>query len=64
MKNKKRIFLRSFALSLVVVFCILIGCYGFCEAYKNIRLIAFGEYRNAVEINEKEIKIFDFVLEY
>ena len=56
----KKIFLRSFFISLVVVFCIGVGFFGVAEAYENIRLVAFGEYRRAIEIKEDKIMIFDY----
>lgn len=56
----KKIFLRSFFISLVVVFCIGVGFFGVAKAYENIRLVAFGEYRKAIEIKENKIMIFDY----
>jgi len=60
---KKSLFLRTVRLSSVVIFCIIFGFLGVAEAYKNIRLVAYGEYRNAIEFEKDSIKIFDFVIE-
>lgn len=65
MKNKAfKTFLRSFYLSSVVVFCLIFAFYGISEAYKNIRRIGFGEYRNAIEIGDGKLEILDFEWEY
>ena len=56
----KSLFLRTVYLSTVVVFCLIFGFLGVAKAYENIRLIAFGEYRNAIEIEDGKIKILDF----
>lgn len=62
MSKNIKIFIRSFYLSSVIIFCILIGFFGISKAYENIRLTAFGEYRDAIEINEDGIFIFDYKL--
>ena len=61
MKNFK-IFLRSFYITAVIFICLFIAIYGMAKAYVNIRLIGFGEYRNAVEIKDGEFKFFDLTL--
>ena len=53
-------FLRSLFLSAVVVFCMIFGFLFTAKAYENIRLVAFGEYRKAVEITGDKIMIFDY----
>ncbi len=61
MKRKNlRTFLRTFYISSVITLCIVIAVFGISEAYKNIRLIGFGEYRNAIEIGDGGLKILDF----
>ncbi len=62
MKRSTRIFLRSFYISSVVVFCLMLGIFGITKAYEGIRLVGFGEYRSAIEIDNGSIKIFDFIL--
>ena len=57
-----RTFLRSFYISSVVVFCLILGFVGVTKAYENIRLIAYGEYKNAIEIENGKLRIFDFYL--
>ncbi len=64
MKRSTKLFFRSFYISLAVVFCLLLGIFGIAKAYEGIRLVGFGEYRSAVEINDGEIKIFDFTLRF
>ncbi len=58
-----KLFFRSFYLSSVILFCLLLGFFGMAKAYENIRLIGFGEYRNAVEIEEETLKIFDLEID-
>ena len=53
-------FLRKMILSFVVSSCILFGFWGICEAYEGIRQVGFGEYRNAIEIEDGKIRFFDF----
>lgn len=62
MKKNTKIFFKSFYVSSVIVFCIIIGILGITKAYEGIRLIGFGEYRNAIEIDNGEFKFFDFSL--
>ena len=64
MKRSTRLFFRSFFISSVVVFCLILGFFGITKAYEGIRLVGFGEYRSAIEIDERGIKIFDFTLKF
>ena len=64
MKRNTKIFFRSFYISGVVAFCLIFGIFGITKAYEGIRLIGFGEYRNAIEITEESIKFFDFTLKF
>lgn len=64
MKRSTKLFFRSFYISSVVVFCLLLGIFGITKAYEGIRLVGFGEYRNAIEIENGNIKIFDFILRF
>lgn len=64
MKRSTKLFFRSFYISSVVVFCLLLGIFGMTKAYEGIRLVGFGEYRNAIEIENGNIKIFDFILRF
>lgn len=64
MKRNTRLFFRSFFVSSVVVFCLLLGFFGITKAYEGIRLVGFGEYRKAIEITDSSIKIFDFILKF
>ena len=60
MKKKVILFLRTVYLTSVIIFCLVLGFYGICKAYEGIRLVGFGEYRNAIEIDGEEINILDF----
>ena len=53
-------FLRKMIFSAVITSCIIYGFLGICTAYSQIRKTGFGDYRNAVEIKEKHIEIFDY----
>ena len=64
MKRSTVIFFRSFFISSTVVFCLILGFFGITKAYEGIRLVGFGEYRSAIEIDEDGIKIFDFTLKF
>ena len=55
MKNRIKIFLRTVYISSVIIFCLLLGFFGVCKAYEGIRLVGFGEYRNAIEIKDEKI---------
>lgn len=60
MSKNLKTFFRTIYISSVVLTCLFTGFYGISKAYENIRLIGFGEYRKAIEINSEEIKIFDY----
>lgn len=57
--RSKKIFFRTLKISFVIFFNIFLLILGICEAYKNTRLLSFGEYTRIIEINEDYIKIFD-----
>lgn len=59
-----KLFFKSFYLSLVICLCFLILCIGIGKTYENIRLIGFGEYKDAVEITAASIRILDFEYEF
>ena len=58
--QKNSILLRTVYITTTIFLCLIFGIYGLFSAYKNIRRLAYGEYRNAIEITEEEIKILDF----
>ena len=55
-------FTRKMIVSAIVSLCIIFGFWAMCKAYSGIRQIGFGEIRNAVEIKEKEIRFFDYIV--
>ena len=64
MKRSVKLFFKSFFISSTLVFCLCFGILGTMKAYEQIRLIGFGEYRNAIEIENGNIKFFDFTLRF
>lgn len=59
-----KLFFKSFYISLVIALCFFAFCFGICKIYENIRLIGFGEYKDAVEITNASIRILDFEYEF
>lgn len=53
-------FVRKMYISAVVSSCLLFGFCACCVAYRNIRQVGFGEYRNAIEIEENTFRFFDY----
>lgn len=58
-----RTFFKSFYISSVLALCIFIGICGTARAYEKMRLIGFGEYKKAVEIEGNVLRILDFEIE-
>ncbi len=54
-----KLYFKTLYISSVVIFCLLFGFIGIAKAYENIRLVGFGEYRSAIEIEDGKLKIFD-----
>ena len=61
--EKTKIFFRSFYISAVIAFCLFIGIYGTSKVYENMRLIGFGEYKKAVQLDGSVLRILDFELD-
>lgn len=61
-KEKIKVFLRTTIVFTVVMMCLIFGLMSFCKIYENIRYIAYGEYKNAIELTEEGIRILDFVI--
>ena len=63
MKIKKyRHFWRSFYITSVIIFCLVLGITGTVKAYENTQKIGFGTEKSAFRITENEIRIFDLTL--
>lgn len=45
------------------MFCICFGIAGTAKAYEKTRLVGFGEYRKAVELDGNILRILDFEIE-
>lgn len=56
-------FFKSFYISAVISICLFIGIYGMSKAYENMRLVGFGEYKKAVQLDGKVLRILDFEIE-
>jgi hypothetical protein len=56
---KMKLYFKTLYISSVLIFCLLFGFIGIAKAYENIRLVGFGEYRSAIEIEDGKLKIFD-----
>lgn len=54
-----KLYFKTLYISSVLIFCLLFGFIGIAKAYENIRLVGFGEYRSAIEIEDGKLKIFD-----
>ena len=64
MKRKTNVFLRSFYLNSVIIFCVFLAVAGISKSYEGIRQVGFGEYKKAIEITENEIRILDFNINF
>ncbi|MBE6810304.1 MAG: hypothetical protein E7521_04510 [Ruminococcaceae bacterium] len=62
MKRQTKTYFRTLYISLVIIMCISLGWIGISTAWENTVRIAFGEYKNAIEINSDTIRILDFVI--
>ncbi len=56
----KKIFWRTVKITSIIIFNIILLIYGFCIAYKNTRLTAYGEYCEIVSFENGELKFFDY----
>lgn len=56
-------FFKSFYISAVIALCLFIGIYGTSKAYENMRLVGFGEYKKAVQLDGNILRILDFEIE-
>lgn len=64
MKENKRIFMRAFLMTGVIIICITMALGGMALAYENTRSIGFGENKKAFETGEGFIRILDYLIEY
>ena len=61
--KKMKAFFKSLYISAVIALCIFIGIYGTAKAYENMRLVGFGEYKKAVQLDGNVLRILDFEIE-
>ncbi len=64
MKKNFKLFLRTFYLTAVIMFCLIFGFIGTAKAYEAIRFTGFGEYKSAIEIDKDKLRFFDFEINY
>lgn len=62
MKRETKAYFRTFYISWIVIMCLVFGWLGIATAYENTVQVAFGEYRQAIEITDEQIRILDFVI--
>ena len=63
-KKKIKVFLKSFYITSVIVFCIIFAFLGIAKTYENIRHVRFGEYRHAIEIKNGKLYFFDYEADF
>ena len=61
-RNKITVFLRTMTITTVIMICLIFAILSICKIYENIRYIGYGEYKNAIEITEENIRILDFTI--
>ncbi len=59
MKRNKKLFFKSFLITSIILICMGMGFFGMAKAYEGIRLIGFGEDRNAVTVGDGVLYFFD-----
>lgn len=62
MKRQTKTYIRSFYISLVIILCLCLGWIGISTSYEKTVQIAYGEYKDAIEITNDSIRILDFVI--
>lgn len=55
-------YLRSFYLSLLIIFCIGFIIFGITRVYKAVNATAFAKYDRAFSVDDEGIKILDFYI--
>ena len=62
MKRQTKTYFRTLYITLIVIMCLSFGWIGVSQAYENTVKTAYGEYKKAIEINDKTIRILDFTI--
>ena len=57
-------FFRTTVIGTIIALSIIFGSISIAKAYENIKLVAFGEYKKAVELTENGIRILDFLIDF
>ncbi len=63
-KENKKLFIRTFFITCIILFCTGFFVYGIKGAYENTRQIGFGEYKKAAEIGDGFIRILDYTINF
>ena len=58
--SSKKAFLRSFFITVLILFCVTLFSFGIIASYKAINATKYAKYDKVVEIDEENIRIFDF----
>ncbi|MBQ1961683.1 MAG: hypothetical protein II357_01160 [Clostridia bacterium] len=59
-KRRKQLFIRSFCMTSVIIYCLIFGVMAAARAYENTVRIGYGKYRSAIEFNDYSVRIFDY----
>lgn len=59
-KTKIKLYLRSFGLTAVILFCCSFAIWGTAKAYEGIRQVGFGDYSGAFDFENGILRLFDF----
>lgn len=64
MKKNTKIFIRTVHITSVILLCLTIALWGGARSYEGIRKIGFGEERQAIEIEDGALRLFDFEIKF
>ena len=59
-KRRKQLFIRSFCMTSVIIYCLIFGVMAAARAYENTVRIGYGKYRSAIEFNGESVRFFDY----
>ena len=62
--KKSRVFLRSFILTFVIIFCLSLFIVGIAVAYNQMNITLNAEYEKAFYIDSGGLKILDFYIPF
>ncbi len=56
----RKTFLRTFAITAVIIFCVALFGFGITASYKAINETRFAKYDKVIEIDKDTIRVFDY----